>query len=157
MDTTASEDVPENANKYLFSCFGPLENIRFRTASRSLIALIVSGVVLIAGLLWIYVPLVRQSWVVLLVLALFAFFAYAYPEPAVFAAQVGLLGLALAITARLLYWLIIERRMSRAVIHGASIMPADQTTATQMKRPAGSSHGDSATVPATPSVPAPNP
>ncbi len=157
MDTTLSVNVPAGANQYLFSRFGALPTVQFRTATRSLIALVASGVVLIAGLLWVYMAFARQPWIVLSVIAVFAFLASAYPEPAVFAAQVAALGLGLVIVARLLYWAIIERRVSKAVIHGTSIMQVDRsTTETQMRHPEGSSYGDSATVPAAPAAPAPN-
>ena len=157
MDTTLTVNVPAGANQYLFSRFGALPAAQFRTATRSLIALVASGVVLIAGLLWVYMPFARQPWIVLSVIAVFAFLASAYPEPAVFAAQAAALGLGLVIVARLLYWAIIERRVSKAIIHGTSIMQVDRsTTETQMRPPEGSSYGDSATVPAAPAAPAPN-
>jgi hypothetical protein len=156
MDTSRSSPVPAGASEYLFSSFGPIETVSLRTASRSVIVLIASGIVLVGGLLWIYVPLVRRAWLILLVTVVFAFFALAYPEPAVFVAQAAVLGLGLAILARQLYWLVIERRMAKGVVHGTAFFTADRsTTRTQLRRVEGSSHGGSATVPAIPSGPAP--
>jgi hypothetical protein len=158
MDTAWACDVPAGANLYLFSRFGALETVNLHTASRSRIVLIASGVLLVAGLLWIYVPLIRRAWVLLLAVCAFGFVAAAYPEPAVFGAQAAAVGLALVVAARLMHWAIVERRMSRAVVHGTSMATADRsTTETQLRPPPGSSHRGSATVPATSSVPVPDP
>jgi hypothetical protein len=156
MDTSRSSQVPAGASEYLFSSFGPVEKVALRTTNRSLILLMASGIVLVGGLVWVYVPLVRRAWLVLPAVVVFAFFALAYPEPAIFVAQAAVLGLALAIVARHLYWIVIERRVAKGVVHGTAFFTADRsTTQTQPRRMEGSSHGGSATVPAVPAAPPP--
>jgi hypothetical protein len=154
MDTSLTADVPAGTNEYLFVCSSAHNTVQFRTARRSLIVLTASGIVLLAGLLWLYFPGVRRTWIVLLVICLFAYGAFSHPEAAVFAAQAAALGLGLAIAARLLHWTIVQRRIQRGVIHGTSVMPVDRsTTETQLRRTGGSSHGDTPTVPAASPVP----
>jgi hypothetical protein len=156
MDTSRSSQVPAGASEYLFSSFGPVETVALRTTNRSLIVLLASGIVLVGGLIWVYVPFVRRAWLVLLAIVVFTFFALAYPEPAIFVAQAAVLGLALAIVGRQLYWVAIERRIARGVVHGTAFFTADRsTTQTQPRRLEGSSHGGSATVPAIPAGPPP--
>jgi len=156
MDTSRSSQVPAGASQYLFSSFGPVESVALRTTNRSLIVLVASGVVLIGGLIWIYVPHVRRVWLVLLTIVVFAYFALAYPEPAIFVAQAAVLGIALAIVARHLYWFVIERRVAKGVVHGTAFFTADRsTTQTQPRHVGGSSHAGSATVPAIPTEPPP--
>jgi hypothetical protein len=156
MDTSRSSPVPAGASEYLFSSFGPVEKVSLRTTNRSLIVLVASGIVLVGGLIWIYVPFVRRVWLLLLVIVVFAYFALAYPEPALFIAQSAVLGLALVIVARQLYWVVIERRVAKGVVHGTAFFTADRsTTQTQPRQLVGSSHGGSATVPALPAEPPP--
>ena len=158
MNTAWACDVPAGASQYLFSRFGSLETVELRTSSRSLIVLIASGGLLVAGLLWIYVPPIRQAWVLLLAICGFGFVAAAFPEPAVLVAQAAAVGLALVVVARVLHWTVVERRASRAVVHGTSMIPVERsTTETQIHRPRGSSHGGSGAVPAGPALPVPGP
>jgi hypothetical protein len=157
MDTSRSEELPAATNQYLFSCFRPVAEVQVTTAARSLLVLSASGLILISGLLLIYLPVLRRPWLLLGIVILFAFGVLAYPELTVFAAQSAALGIGLVVLARLLYWLLVQRRMARGVLHGTSVFPVEgSTTETQRRRTEGSSHGDSATVPAIPAVPAPD-
>jgi len=96
-------EVPKATSRYLFSSLGSVARCELRTASRWLIVLGASSVVLVAGLLLIYVRACRHPAALLAVAILLGGAAVSYPGPALLALEAGSLGLALALLAGLLY------------------------------------------------------
>jgi hypothetical protein len=118
----ASSPAPlsPSANQYLFSSLeigGPLE---VRTASRSALVLIGSGIVLLAGLLLIYVPALRHP--ALLFIAALAVLAGAmtYPEVTLLWLQAAVAGAVLTLVAGLLERNVSRRRRREVLIRGGS-------------------------------------
>jgi hypothetical protein len=88
-----------DTNRYLFSTLGTAEKGELRTASRGVLVLGASGLVLVAGLVLIYVPAVRHPAALLAAAVLLGAAAIRYPEPALLASQAASLGAVLAILA----------------------------------------------------------
>ena len=89
---------------------GPLEAVEFNTASRMTLVLAISGTILVAGLLLIYLSVLRHPAALLLVGAAVLTVGWVFPEPVVLAVQASLLGLMLVLVARVLQWSLSERR-----------------------------------------------
>ncbi|MEN6457672.1 MAG: hypothetical protein ABFC63_01975 [Thermoguttaceae bacterium] len=101
-DAVPSDRLPERANRYLFSAIGRLDRVDVRTASRTWIVLVASGVALVVGLLFIRVSALRRP-VCLCVLAIgLGAAASIAPEPTLLLAQAASLGLLLTLLAALL-------------------------------------------------------
>ena len=88
-----------DTNRYLFSTLGTAEKCELRTASRAVLVLGASGLVLVAGLVLIYVPAVRHPVALLASAVLLGAAAVRYPEPALLASQAASFGAVLAIFA----------------------------------------------------------
>ncbi len=98
-----AEGGSAGASRYLFSSTTPVSRCAFRTAARWSIVLAASSVVLLAGLLLIYVPILRHPAALLVAAVVLATVASLYPGPALLTAEAGSLGLALALVAGLLH------------------------------------------------------
>jgi hypothetical protein len=85
-----------NQNAYLFSGLSPASSIELLTAPRWLIVLVASSAVLAIASLWMYVPLARRGWISILMAAIVAGLAIAYPEAAVLVGQASALGVVFA-------------------------------------------------------------
>lgn len=83
-------------NAYLYSGLAPVASIEMLTAPRWLVVLAASGAVLAVVSLWMYVPAVRRGWLGVLLAAVVAGLAVAYPTPAVLLGQAAVLGVVLA-------------------------------------------------------------
>lgn len=97
-----SMELPAEANSYLFSSVGTVGQCELRTVPRALLVLWASGVALVAGLLWLYLPWVRHPgfllvWAVLLLAAVLS-----VPGPALLVTQAASLGVVLAVVAGVL-------------------------------------------------------
>ena len=98
---TPRDPLPEQANCYLFSGLGPIEQAEVGTAERTWIVLWASGAALVAGMLLIYVPGIRHPAVLLVLgIGILAVGAIA-PEPTLLLAQAAILGLGLTLAAAL--------------------------------------------------------
>jgi hypothetical protein len=86
----------EAQNAYLYSGLAPVASIEMLTAPRWLVVLAASGLVLAVVSLWMYVPSVRRGWLGVLLAAVVAGLAVAYPAPAVLLGQAAVLGVILA-------------------------------------------------------------
>jgi len=126
----ASEDEPpySAANQYLFSTFGRVEALPVRTVGRGMIVLAASGAALVAGLLLIYVPVVRRPVVLLVVSVVLAGAVVLWTGPALLVTQAAVLGFVLALIARLLEWSMVRRRLGRSVVHGTAVAGQDRST-----------------------------
>lgn len=92
-------------NIYLYSGLSPASSIEFVAAPRWLIVLAASGFALAVASLWSYVPAMRRGWIALLLAAVVAGLAVAYPEAALVVGQASVLGVVLAALALALrYW-----------------------------------------------------
>jgi hypothetical protein len=100
----------EAQNAYLYSGLAPVASIEMLTAPRWLVVLAASGAVLAVVSLWMYVPSVRRGWLGILLAAVVAGLAVAYPAPAVLLGQAAALGVILAGVSM---WL--QRRLARPV------------------------------------------
>lgn len=130
--TSHKLELPAGANVYLFSSLGTVRQCELRTAPRSLLVLLASGFALVAGLLWLYVPLVRHPgfllvWAVLLLAAVLT-----YPGPALLLTQAASLGVVLAVVAGLLKRSFARRR---AVPQPPSVSAILERGSTQIQQP----------------------
>ncbi|MGQ9576099.1 MAG: hypothetical protein ACUVUC_12350 [Thermoguttaceae bacterium] len=118
-------NLPAQTNRYLFSSLGAAEYAQLRTASRAVIVLAASGLVLVAGLMGIYVRALRHPVVLLGAAVGLGSAAALNLEPAVLGSQAAAVGLLLAILAA---WLrrIAERRFRYGQRPGSSF-PTDST------------------------------
>jgi hypothetical protein len=89
-------------NEYLYAGLASVLSIDFITAPRWLIVLFASSVVLAIALIWINVPVARQSWIVAAAASIIAGLAVAFPIPAVLLAQAAAIGVVVALLALLL-------------------------------------------------------
>jgi hypothetical protein len=89
-------------NEYLYTVLAPVLTIDLVTAPRWLIVLFASLLVLALGLIWLYVPVARRRWVVVVAGCLIAVLAFAYPSPAMLLAQASVLGFVVVLIAALL-------------------------------------------------------
>jgi hypothetical protein len=109
MGAVETEALPREMNTYLFSAIGPLPEISLRTASRGWLVLIGSGVLLMVGMGWIYLPLARHP-VVLMVFAVgVAALGALQPGLGILLAQSASAGLLLLLVAGVLDRLFVRR------------------------------------------------
>lgn len=128
-----SAPLPAHANVYLFSRGGTLESLEIQATSRSTIVLAVSGVTLLLGFLFVYVPAIRKSWIVLPLLVMLVVIAILMPDPAILFGQAAALGVLLVLLTVALR-AVLARRPSRAVlVSGPSslIIPSERTVTYQ--------------------------
>ncbi|MEN6449943.1 MAG: hypothetical protein ABFC96_05595 [Thermoguttaceae bacterium] len=102
--------LADRANRYLFSTFGRLEQTTVRTASRPVIVLMASGLVLALGLTLIRVPGSRHPAALLVLAVALIAASLIAPEPAFLLAQASSLGLGLTLLAALLETVLARRR-----------------------------------------------
>lgn len=139
------QPLPQSLNTYLFSGMSLPENLEMVTISRAELLLFGSGVVLVLGLLWIYVPALRRAaWLfAIFVLALSA--SAAWPDLALLFVQAGVLGVLLVLLAAVIERSVgrpprpavfrsaassvISRSSARTPARGAPAMPASTRTA----------------------------
>jgi hypothetical protein len=132
--------VTDDSNRYLFSALGTVESCSLRTASRTSIVLLASGVALLAGLLLIHVPVVRRpSSLLLASVALFCAGAL-YPEPMLLLAQAAALGIALAILAGMVQLALTRRRRGYG-----PLKPVLEKGSTQVYRTSAANAGQAST------------
>lgn len=125
----AGAQPPPTTNQYLFSSLQVPQGLELQTASRATIVLLCSGVVLIAGLIFLYVPALRQPGVIFAGAVVLLALGLIYPEPMLLAAQAAVLGLIMVLIAGLLKRLA-TRRHYEIVVPGSSslMMPSRATT-----------------------------
>ncbi len=97
----AADFVPVG-NSYLFSASKPVHELNFSVARRGWLVGAASGLLLLAGLLFLYVPLVRKPGVLFVATVALVALAALQPEIALVLAQAAALGLALALFAGIL-------------------------------------------------------
>jgi len=102
--------VPAETNRYLYSTLGTPGTCRLRTASRSWIVLVASGAALVAGLILIYVPMVRRPGLLLVLAVVLLGLGVWSPATALLGAQAAVLGLVLTVLAGLLQRVMVQRR-----------------------------------------------
>jgi len=99
----SAQVVPTDAqNEYLYTGLSRASSIELITAPRWLIVLIASSGVLALGLVWIYVPAVRQGWILVALACVIAGLAVAFPIPAFLLAQAAALGVFVVLLSLLL-------------------------------------------------------
>lgn len=146
---TPQPPLPSAVNQYLYSSFGAVELVEVRTAGRATILLVVSGGVLLVGLLLIYIPRLRHPTVLLLAAVVVLGGGLFEPELALQVAQVAALGLALALGSRVLRWMLTRRRESRAILHGSSLIGLDSNVEVRPVRRESEPRVSTATSPLT--------
>ncbi|MFO7906121.1 MAG: hypothetical protein ACQESR_00220 [Planctomycetota bacterium] len=112
------DGVPPEMSIYLFTSFGAPRPLAVITSSRALLLLVASGVVLAAGLLLVYVPLLRHPAMLLTAGVLVMALALAAPWVAVLLAQAGVLGIVLTLGARLLHAILLRANPGRSTVRG---------------------------------------
>ena len=150
-------EVPKATSRYLFSSLGSVARCELRTASRWLIVLGASSVVLVAGLLLIYVPACRHPAALLAVAILLVGAAVLYPGPALLASEAGSLGLALALLAGLLYRTLGPGRSGGQWREPSSSILDRSSTQAQYRPPAPGKPASTETVPAAIPMPTSDP
>jgi len=113
---TAGPDVPAQANRYVLTSLGPIEQLQVYTVSRALLILTISGGVLAAGLLLMYLKPLRHPTLLFGAGIVLATFALLYPEPAVLMGQVAALGAGLVLISLSLERLLAARRRPPLVV-----------------------------------------
>jgi hypothetical protein len=145
-----SRDIPHGFNVYLFSSVGtPGVNTAY-TITRSLAVLGVAGCVLLAGAGLLYVPIVRHPLLLLGAGIVLASCAVIFPEPALAAAQLIALGLALVLLVGVLRsWLPSRSLPARGPLRTASALTTDSRSTNkhvQSRAASPSSHVTTATL-----------
>lgn len=126
--TPQASEIPETANVYLFSSFGPVGRLSFSLATRGAILGAMSGSALALGLLLIYVRRLRHP-AALFVGGLVLFTAILWrPELALALLQASLFGLVLVLIACGLKWYVDRRQARKPVIQGTIYANPDSQT-----------------------------
>jgi hypothetical protein len=105
-------------NEYLYAGLGPVVSIEIITAPRWLMVLTTSLIALALGLMWVYMPAVRQGWVLALAACVIGVAAISFPVPAMLLAQAAALGVVAVLVSHLL-----KRLVSRPT-HWPVVLPA---------------------------------
>jgi len=128
--SAAHEPPISDANYYLFSSFGELGSVRFRTISRSRLVLMASGVALLIGLVLIHFPRVR-CWAAPTIGGAVAIAAVIAPDLTLLLLQAAMIGLALAVSTGVVEGVLARRKShtlpgaaSRQVIMSQDSFPA---------------------------------
>jgi hypothetical protein len=111
---SSQPELPEAVNTYLFSSFGSLDQLQVHTATRRMLLLASSGLVLVVGLLLLYFPAFRHPAVLLVAGVAIAASVFWSPSLALIFAQAAVSGLFCAMFALLLRRLY-GRRASQVV------------------------------------------
>lgn len=115
----SAQVVPTDAqSEYLYTGLSRVSPIVLITAPRWLIVLLSSFAVLALGLMWIYVPAVRQGWILVALACVIAGLAVTFPIPALLLAQAAALGVIVVLLS-----LLLDRMISRPT-HWPVIMPS---------------------------------
>ena len=101
--------VPVQTNQYLFSSIGPVRMFTVTTVRRSSLVMVVSGLILLVGLVLIYIPAVRHPSLLFVVGVVLTASAVSWPEIVLLVVQAALLGGGLVGLARLLQWTLFWR------------------------------------------------
>ena len=101
---SASEQMSpaDGQNQYLFTGFLPVSTIELVTAPRWLIVLGASAAVLLLAIAWLYLPVARKSWILVVAICAIAASAIAYPAAALLLAQASVAGVILGAVALVL-------------------------------------------------------
>jgi len=102
-------------NHYLFAGFGETPRLELQTASRRWLLLVSSGCALGLAFLWQALPWFARRWALIPLFLTVCAAAWLTPGPAVIVAQAAVLGLGLAIFARLLDWMVRRRTVRKPV------------------------------------------
>lgn len=94
--------VPDQSNQYLYSTLEMPADVNFYVGSRTALVGVLSLVVLLAGLGFLYVTWMRRPTVVFILVVLLAALGLEFPEPALLTLQAASLGVACALGALLL-------------------------------------------------------
>ena len=135
-------DVPAGTNRYLMSTMGTATGEKLRTidraqvftVDRAMVVSVASGMALLAGLLLIYVPVIRHPVTLLVVAVLLGMAALVEPEATLLVSQAASLGVVLALVAAALRKNALRLRRSRG--RGASALILDRSSSRYVRRPA---------------------
>jgi len=147
--------MPAHVHRYLFSRLGAVDHVTVWTASRAMLVLVSSGLVLVMGLLWMYRPGIRRIGLLFVFAVLLMGLGMADPDLVLLFLQASMLGIALVFLAAVLRRLGTRREPdSRTVVHSGGSSIVTPITTTQIHLPAASG-GDtsSASTRITPSLP----
>ena len=125
---STQQGLPTSLNNYLFSSFGETRSLQCTLGSRSMILLIVSGCALAAGLLLIYIRILRHPAVVFAGGLILVSTVLLYPDLAMAACQASALGIGLVLSALLLKWIADWRQARRRVVRGTTFASPDSKT-----------------------------
>ena len=145
--TLNNSSTAASTNQYLFSSFAPLAQFELRTVNRRDIILVVSGTVLVVGLLLMYLPALRHPSGLLVISILILCAGLLYPEPAMLVAQAAGLGLALTIAGNMIRWILIQQKQGVEVIRSSSISAVETMSSSVIDRFASGSERATAVSP----------
>lgn len=141
-------------NQYLFTSVGPILPVEFITASRGSLTLMASLTVLATGLCLIYFSWARHPASLLILGVAVMALGFAFPEPAILAAQAAALGMTFVLLARILHHNASRRRGTAVASTGSSVSLADSKNGfTVQLVPEGNSHSTTTLAPASYQVP----
>ena len=144
----------QSVNQYMFTSVGPVLPVEFITARRSLLVLVLSLTVLVAGLCLIYFSWARHPASLLMIGVLVVSLGFAFPEPTILGAQAAGLGIVFVLLARLLHGNALRRRVPAISSGGSSISMVDATDGlVSQDAPEGNSHTTTTLAPPTYQVP----
>lgn len=129
--------VPPSANRYLFSHWGTYPQAKIYSMPRPVLVLAASAVTLVVGLLLVYIPFIRQAWVLFVLAFALAFAAVAYPGPMPLFAQASLLGVILAALAAFLHHHSARRQKRGMVVRSSASSAVERTPPESSSRRAG--------------------
>ena len=92
-------ETSAQSNAYVFSSFGPVEQLEFRSMSQSTIVLLGAGAALAVGFLLLKVPVTRNAMTLLIMMFAVSLISLWYSAPVKLLMQPALLGLILAVSA----------------------------------------------------------
>lgn len=110
----------QSGNRYQFACFGSHSRMQFQSMSWPMIVGIGSGLSLVLGLMFQYVPGARNVLSLLLIAFVTAIVGVWYTSPVLLLLQASGLGLVLAIVSSLIQRFIRRRRSGMVTVHSAS-------------------------------------
>ena len=141
-------DIPFAFNAYLFSSVGGIGPRNVYTMTREAAALVIAGFILIAGAALFYLPILRHPLLLLAAGVTAIAAAFVFPEPAIAAAQLILVGLALVLVMGVLMSLLSHSRAQRPVQRSASSLSADSRSSkpTSSRLVPANSHVTTATI-----------
>ncbi len=123
--TPARASVNAATSRYLFSSLGPIQRCTLRTESRTSIVAVASLTALLVGLTFIYVPLARHPFTLLVLTILLVALTVLRPAPTFLFVQAASLGVGLTLFAALLHRGV-ARRYAWAVRRERSSMDYDK-------------------------------